>query len=135
MRPRIAQELALLRRTFGEVEHAEVDGNDWFRIARYRFPPGWTVAGQPISEAPIAFMANASYPTGEPYGFWGPAGLVYNDTAPNNATEAAIAAFEGTWTQFSWAPDGTWCTSAVLTGGSNLTDWALSFVRRLREGL
>src|SRR4051812_25136925 len=111
MRPRIAQELALLRRTFGEVDHVELDGNDWFRIRRYQFPADWTINGESVEHAPILFMANASYPTGDPYGFWAPAGLQYKGGPLANVTEAENVAFGGQWTQFSWAPDGTWCTS------------------------
>lgn len=134
MRPRIAQELALLRRTFGDVEHVELDGNDWFRIAKYLFPTGWTIDGDPVDQAPIVFMANASYPTGEPYGFWTPANLQFGGAVPINTTVTENAAFGGNWTQFSWAPDGTWCTSSILSGGSNLNDWARSFLIRLLEG-
>lgn len=134
MRPRISEELALLRQTFGEVDHAEADGNDWFLIKRYSFPPGWTVNGAPVLEGEVIFNANASYPTGDPYAFWTPSELKFNGQPPNNATEVETTPFGGKCLQFSWAPDGTWSPGSNVEGGSNLVDWAKSFALRLAEG-
>lgn len=134
MRPRIAEELQLLRETFGKVDHVEADGNDWFRIKRYAFPPGWTKDGLPVELEQVLFNANSSYPTGDPYAFWTPTGLKFNDQVPE-AGEVSNSAFGGQWLQFSWAPDGTWRAGSTVKSGSNLTDWAKSFAKRLAEGV
>jgi hypothetical protein len=135
MRPRISEELALLRETFGEVDHEEADGNDWFRINRYQFPSGWTKNGEPITVDEILFNAQTSYPTGDPYGFWTPTGLMFNGESPQNASEVDNTVFGGRRLQFSWAPDGTWRPGSTIKDGSNLTDWAKSFAKRLAEGV
>ena len=135
MRPRIAQEFELLRQTFGEVDHVEEAGSDWFRIKRYSFPPGWTKDNAPLEVAEVLFNANASYPAGDPYGFWTPPGTTFNGQPPLNVTEVSNSAFGGQWAQFSWAPDGTWRPGATVSSGSNLTDWALSFAKRLGDGI
>jgi hypothetical protein len=134
MRPRISEELALLRETFGAVDHEEAGGADWFRIERYSFPSGWSKDDVPIAEGEIIFNANASYPTGDPYAFWAPPGLMFNGVPPNNATEVETTPFGGKRLQFSWAPDGAWSPARTVRGGSNLTDWAKSFSNRLKEG-
>jgi hypothetical protein len=135
VRQRISEELSLLRETFGDVDHEEADGNDWFRIARYSFPSGWSQGDEPITEAEVIFNANASYPTGDPYSFWTPPNLKFNAQAPNNATEVETTPFGGKRLQFSWAPDGTWAPGLTVKGGSNLADWARSFTKRLMEGV
>jgi hypothetical protein len=133
--PRIQRELELLREVWPEVEHVERPGEDWFKLPRYRFPPGWLLNGQPVEAAPVLFMANASYPTGDPYAFWAPVGLTFGGTAPNNVTETTNPAFGGTWLQFSWTPDGDWRPTDVVERGSNLRVWAQSFSERLEEGV
>jgi hypothetical protein len=136
MRPRIAEELQLLRETFGKVDQAEADGADWFRIRRYGFPSGWTKDGVQIGSAEVLLKADAAYPTNEPYAFWAPSGLRFNEQVPNNVGEVGNPAFEGQWTQFSWAPDeGTWRPGSTVKSGSNLTDWAKSFAKRLAQGI
>ena len=135
MRARISEELALLRETFGEVDHVEAEGADWFRIKRYPFPTGWAAKQGEIEHAEVLFNANASYPTGDPYAFWAPLGLLFNGQAPQNVTVVPNAAFGGQWLQFSWAPDQTWRVAATVRGGSNLRDWAKSFATRLAEGI
>ena len=135
MRPRISEELGLLRSAFGEVDHAEDAGNDWFRLTCYLFPAGWTGDGEAIEHAAILFNANAAYPTGDPYGFWTPAGVLFNGQPPKDVTEVGNPVFEGQWTQFSWAPDETWRPGSTVESGSNLTDWARSFAKRLAEGV
>jgi len=135
MRPRIADELELLRETFGQVDHVEVGGCDWFRIRQYAFPSGWAKDGKPIDQLELLLNANAGYPTADPYAFWTPVEISFNGQPPNNTTEVDNAAFEGKWLQFSWAPDGTWQPGSTVRSGSNLTDWARSFEKRLAKGV
>jgi hypothetical protein len=134
MRARIEQELALLRERYPDIEHRENAGEDWFRLPRYRFPDGWRVNGEPISEAPIVFKIGAAYPSGEPYGFAAPAGINFKGSPPGNPGSPVNPPFDGSWQHFSWSPDGDWAPTAVARNGSNLWTWVRSFAHRLEEG-
>lgn len=134
MRPRIQRELELIREAWPDAEYIERPGEDWFRLPRYRFPSGWLIDDEPVESAPVLLMANASYPTGDPYAFWAPVGLTFGGTAPNNVTQVENPAFGGQWLQFSWSPDGDWRPVEIVDRGSNLTIWAKSFFKRLKEG-
>lgn len=133
MRLRIKQELDLLREHYPDVVHAELNGEDWFLLPTYPFPPGWAFNSADVRVAGVVFKVGAGHPTSEPYGFAVPSGLTFNGAAPNN-TGAFSAPFPGAWTLFSWAPEGTWRPAAEARGGSNLYDWARSFSQRLAEG-
>lgn len=135
MRPRIEQELALLRRHFGEVACAELGGEDWFLVSDYVYPPGWRLNGQPLNRAPVAFKLGATYPSAQPYGFMTPAGITFGEAAPNNTTAAPAGPFPGNWLLFSWQPDGNWQPAANANEGSNLLSWVRNFATRLKEGL
>jgi hypothetical protein len=134
MRPRIEQELALLREHYSEVEHREHGGDDWFRLPSYPFPAGWQLGSASVTSASIVFRIGIAYPSGEPYGFYGPAGLNFSGTAPTNPGSGANPPFAGSWQHFSWAPDGSWAPTADARRGSNLLTWTRSFGQRLREG-
>lgn len=133
MRPRIEQELVLLRKHYPDIEHKEDSGEDWFRLPRYPFPTGWQIGDKPIEAAPVAFKIVASYPTGEPYGFAAPGGINFKGTPPQQTGSAVSPPFEGSWQHFSWAPDG-WAPTADAAAGSNLFAWVRSFAQRLKEG-
>jgi hypothetical protein len=134
MRPRIEQELALLRQHYPDVEHLEHAGEDWFRIPRYSFPAGWRIGDRQIESAPIVFRITAAYPSSEPYGFLTPAGINFNGAPPGNTGSAPAVPFAGDWQHFSWAPDGSWVPTQEVRTGSNLLAWVRSFAHRLREG-
>lgn len=134
MRRRIEGEVDLLRRCYAEIEHKEHAGEDWFRIPGYPFPPGWSIGDIAITEAPVVFKVAATYPGGQPYGFLAPSGIKFRGAAPKNSGSAVGVPFDGSWWQFSWAPDGTWSPTANVREGSNLLAWARSFAQRLEEG-
>lgn len=133
MRARIEQELALLRRQYPDVQHQEHAGADWFLLPRYPFPPGWCVNNEAIRQAPVCFRIVATYPTGEPYGFCGPAGINFKGKSPGNPGSPVDPPFEGGWQHFSWAPED-WAPTGDALKGSNLVVWVRSFGIRLREG-
>ena len=89
MRARMKVEFARLREVYGEVEHAEAGGEDWFKIPSYLLPEGWMVSDQSSATVPIVFLVKADYPGGSPYGFLTPVGLNFQGAAPNNTGEAA----------------------------------------------
>lgn len=134
IRDRIQQELNLLRQHYPDIEHQQKDGEDWFLIPSYSFPPGWRIDNVLIERAPVVFKAGAAYPTGEPYGFCTPAGINFKGSPPKNTGSPVTPPFSGAWQHFSWAPDGGWAPSAEVTTGQNLLIWVRSFARRLQEG-
>ncbi|RWI62447.1 MAG: hypothetical protein EOR30_33650 [Mesorhizobium sp.] len=134
MRARITDELALLRRHFGDLEHAEARGEDWFRIPRFVLPDGWRIGKQPVSELPVCFLVKGNYPGDAPYGFLAPAGLNFNGAAPNSTGGPPSAPpFAGEWLHFSWSVEN-WAATADVGRGSNLLAWVRSFMVRFREG-
>jgi hypothetical protein len=133
MRPRIEQELALLRRV-GEVEHTEVAGEDWFRLPRNQLPPGWRIGDKAVTEIPVIFLIKADYPGSPPYGFLAPVGLNCNGTPPGNTGGAPKPPpFSGDWMHFSWSVEN-WTATADVNKGSNLLAWCRSFGERFKEG-
>ena len=134
MRPRIAQELTLLRSAYGEVDHVEQGGEDWFRLLHYSVPAGWKVAGQAIDEAPVAFLIKADYPSAAPYGFLMPSGIMFDEQTPGSTgNPPSPVPFGGEWTHFSWSVED-WSARGDPTQGSNLVAWCRSFRVRLLEG-
>jgi len=134
MRPRIEQELALLRRHFLDVQHAETAGDDWFRLPCYPLCPGWRIAETPVTHTEVAFHAAAGHPGTAPYGFLTPVGLNFNGAAPGNTGGPPKAPpFPGSWLHFSWSVDD-WAATADVTKGSNLLSWARGIAHRFREG-
>lgn len=135
MRPLIKAELARLREVYGEVEHMEVGGEDWFKIVRYPLPDGCWINGEEEASAPFAFVIKADYPGGTPYGFLTPSGLSFSGTAPNNTGAAPESVpFEGEWMLFSWHCED-WPARVEGEQGPDLVRWSRSFWKRLSEGV
>lgn len=134
MRPRIEQELALLRQAYGEVEHVEEAGEDWFKLPRHNMPPGWRIGEKAVKEVRIAFLIKADYPGAAPYGFLAPAALKFNGAAANNTGDPPKQPpFPGDWVHFSWTVEN-WAATSDVHKGSNLLAWCRSFGVRLKEG-
>jgi hypothetical protein len=134
MRARIRDELALLQRYFGDVEHTEANGEDWFRIPRYAMPNGWRIGNVAAGAVPVCFLVKGNYPGDAPYGFLAPAVLNFKGTAPNNTGGPPSAPpFSGAWLHFSWSVEN-WAATADVCKGSNLLAWVRSFTVRFEEG-
>ncbi len=134
MRPRIEQELALLRQHYGEIEHTEVAGDDWFKLPRYCLPPGWRIGDEAVEEVPIAFFVTAAHPEPAPYGFLVPSGLNFNGAAPGSTRKPPKPPpFEGDWLHFSWSVEN-WAATNDAQKGSNLLAWCRGFATRFKEG-
>ncbi|MBP1092139.1 hypothetical protein [Bradyrhizobium diazoefficiens] len=134
MRTRIKDELGLLLRHFSGVEHAEANGEDWFRIPRYVLPDGWQIGGEAVAELPICFLVKGNYPGDAPYGFLAPAGLRFKGAAPTSTgAPPSPPPFSGEWLHFSWSVEN-WSATADVGKGSNLLAWVRSFMVRLKEG-
>jgi hypothetical protein len=131
MTPRIEEELALLRRRYGDLEYQEQ--GQWVKL------PSYPVAhpGANRKETPIVFQIPQGYPGAQPYGFYVPAGLLLGVARPGSYTEPAQNAppFGGAWGFFSWSPDdGQWRPAATVAGGANLLNWAFGFSARFLQG-
>ena len=128
MQERIEQEFALLRQRYPGLEYRE-EGR-WVRIPAYSLSPGWN---RPATD--VAFQIPVGYPGAPPYGIWAPEGLLFQGQPPDNCTCADPGPpFGGSWTRFSWQPEGTWQPAAEITAGSNLLNWVIGFAERFRQG-
>ncbi len=124
----------MLREHFGNVEHAEVAGEDWFRLPHYPLPAGWRLGDREVTEIPIAFLATGAHPGAAPYAFLASAGLNFKGADPSNTgSPAKQPPFPGSWMQFSWSVE-YWAATTDVRKGSNLLAWARSFAERLKEG-
>lgn len=125
---RMEAELNLLRPHYTTVEYTVADEMYWFRVEPVRTAQGWS------SEAtPVVFSVTSGYPGAEPYGFYIPEKLSYENAPPAEHTAQHQSPFSGIWRFLSWAPDG-WQPAGDVTAGSNLWAWVRSFVRRFEEG-
>lgn len=134
MRRRIEQEFALLREAYGDVEHAEAEGEDWFRLPRYRLSAGWQIGETAVDVVPVVFLIKGDYPGSKPYGFLAPAGLNFKGTVPTNTGGVPkTPPFPGQWMHFSWDAEN-WAATAEVRKGSNLLAWCRSFAERFKDG-
>ena len=134
MRLRIAADLARLLEAYGEVEHLEANGEDWFKIPSFPLPKGWLVDGVRRAHVPVAFPVKADYPGASPYGFLTPSGLSFDGAAPDNTGAATSSVpFAGDWMFFSWHCED-WPACSESGAGPDLVSWSRSFANRLSEG-
>lgn len=135
MRARMTAELALLREVYGDVEHVEEGGEDWFKIPPCPVPEGWLVGGAPCAAIPVVFLIKADYPGATPYGFMTPAGMSFKGRVPERTGgPPKKVPFAGEWMHFSWQCED-WQASNDPKKGSNLLTWVRSFFERLRQGV
>lgn len=129
MEERVSQELGLLEGHYAEVNY-EADGR-WVLVSPVDTTPGWS-----RESIPVAFQIPPGYPGTPPYGFFVPAGLVFNGQEPRNfkASPPKKPPFDGQWSMFSWAHDNSWRAAADLVAGTNLLNWVRSFRDRFKEG-
>lgn len=121
--------MALLRQRYPALEYKEE--GCWIRIPSYPLPAGWN-----RTSTDVAFQIPASYLGTPPYGFYVPAGLLFNQAQPLNYTEPAPnqPPFQGTWGFFSWQVDGQWRATTDLVSGATLLNWVMGFTDRFRAG-
>jgi hypothetical protein len=120
----VNEQLALLRTQWPDLIYLEAD--HWVLLPGWNFPEGWSVQTADIAcripeaanVAPYAFYVNVAAPT-------------YNGETPDNVTPSNAVPFKGSWSAFSWAPDGPWPAAG---GKSNMLHFVRSFNHRLNEG-
>jgi hypothetical protein len=129
MDERIEEELALLRRHYGELDYRP-EGR-WVRVWPVVTGAGW-------SQDPVAaaFQIPVGFPGTPPYGFYVCSGLAHEGKQPQSYQPRASTQppFEGDWAMFSWAHDGSWRATSDVVSGSNLFNWTRSFRDRFAEG-
>lgn len=130
---RVDAELALLRTIFPNLECAVVDDVHWVRIPKYPLPAGWSFAGEKCTHAELAFRIPTQ--AGQaPYGFVVRPAIVLSSGATPGAYSASVTTPWGTdFAQFSWSPAEAWIPKTDITAGSNMLDFARSFIDRLSE--
>ena len=134
MRPRIAQELYLLRQVYDDAKHIEEAGEDWICLHCYSVPKGWQISGLAVRSAPVSFIVKADYPGVAPYGFLMPAGITFEGISPDSTGDPPKQVpFPGEWLHFSWSAED-WSAGIDACQGSNLVAWCDSFSVRLGEG-
>ena len=134
MRLRITQDLDQLKLVYSNLEHKEVEGEDWIYIPRYPVPKGWQISGQTIRSAPVAFLVKADYPGEAPYGFLMPKSITFKGSPPGSTGVPPIPVpFPGDWIHFSWLAEN-WASDSDTCLVSNLITWCRSFLVRLKEG-
>ncbi len=126
---RIDQELELLRSIFPNLECSP--DRRFVRLPGHRVPQqgNWKV-----DRATVAFQFPVGYPGQKPYGFFvnPPLELLSGGTV-NNATQSTEPPWPGPWQKFSWDPP-EWAPTEDVRLGSNMLNFVLTFVDRLREG-
>jgi hypothetical protein len=127
MTERIEQELELLRSVFPNLEYSREAR--WVRLPQYPMPEIWKP-----SEVAVAFQFPAAFPGQKPYAFHiSPVPSLANDGTVQNVTHSSEPPWPGPWLKFSWdVPE--WAPAEEARLGSNMLDFALTVVDRLRQG-
>jgi hypothetical protein len=85
MQARIADELALLRTRFPDLEYR--DEGQWVCIPTFPVTLGWN-----RTTTQIAYQITVGFPGTPPYAFYVPVGIQYGEQRPNNYVEARALA-------------------------------------------
>ena len=125
---RLAEELALLRTAYPDLEDRRVDGAVWVRIPDHPVPEGWSATSVEIAFQ-ISIQAGQA-----PYGFYvRPPLKLANGNAPSNYAPTATTPWGSDFAKFSWSPLQQWIPKANLREGANMLNFARSFADRFRE--
>jgi len=122
------QEIELLRKKYGALQHGE--NLEWVLFKEFSLPPGWD-----REKIELVILVPPGYPVTAPDNFYVPPGLKTNLGAqPQNYTEG-INILGRQWGQFSFHVEaGNWNPSADLLDGDNLLTFMIGVENRLREG-
>ena len=126
MQERIAQEIALLKERYPDLEYGQ--NYDWIIIPDFPLPEGYN-----RTATKLLFLIPNTYPHTAPDCFYVETGLrLANGNLPSNYNEEMSVPIPGPWGYFSWHPE-IWQARDEIQKGDNL----LSFIRvvnfRLRE--
>lgn len=132
MKERIENEIQLLKEYYQKVEY--IENGQWVHIESYPIPSGLKCNR---TSTDVCFQIPPQYPGTPPYGFYVPAGILfdgnkpkdYNEPVPNNPP------FSGNWGLFSWTIETGWHPTVDLLKGSNLLNFVRTFKDRFIEGV
>ena len=123
---RLLQEIELLQKQYGELEH---DPNlTWILFKEFKLPPGWyKECTELLIKIPIG------YPSIPPDNFFVPTGFkLANGQSIDRCTPAGTIIGKD-WLQFSYHSEGDWSPSENLLEGDNLMSFMLKILDRLNE--
>lgn len=132
MNSRIEKELEILRSFYPKVTY--IENGQWVLVEDYPIPLGLSWNQQQTN---ICFQIPLAYPGSPPYGFYVPAGILYDGSPPKNGYRESPdnnPPFPGTWGFFSWQHDTGWHATSDLQTGSNLINFVRTFKDRFLEG-
>jgi hypothetical protein len=119
------QEIELLRKRYGQVEHGP--NLDWVLFREFPLPSGWN-----RGKTPLLVLISPGYPATPPDNFYVATGLrTAQGAMPGNYSENQTVLGEQ-WGQFSFHAQG-WSPAAKFDEGDNLLTFMLAVEKRLRE--
>lgn len=127
MLDRRLQEIELLRKKYGQLEHGE--NLDWVLFKQFPLPPGWNK-----TTTELLVLIPPGYPTTPPDNFYVPVGfrLVSGATQSNYSEGQSPPGPQ--WGQFSFhVKKEDWSPKADILEGDNLLTFMLAVEGRLKE--
>ncbi|SRR6266571_258343 len=120
------QEIELLRKKYGQVEHGP--NLDWVLFKQLPLPPGWN-----RQTTELLVILPPGYPTTPPDNFYVRNGLKLADgeRMPNNYSEDQNI-LGGSWAQFSFHAE-RWNPSPGFEDGDSLITFLIAIEHRLQE--
>jgi hypothetical protein len=120
------EEIKLLRKRYGELEHGP--NLDWVLFKAFPLPPRWN-----REHTELLTLIPAGYPTTPPENFYVRDGLrLANGNSPGNYSEGQ-SVLGSRWAQFSHHPK-VWEPAPAPRDGDNLVTFMLMVEQRLQEG-
>jgi len=123
---RILQEIEILQKQYGELEH-DPNGN-WILIKEFKLPPGWY---KEYTE--LLINIPSGYPSIPPDNFFVPTGFKLANGQKIDRYTEGYPFLGRQWGQFSYHIDGDWNPSENILDGHNLMSFMLKVLERLRE--
>jgi len=123
---RLLQEVEILQKQYGELEH---DPNvTWILFKEFKLPPGWY---KECTE--LLIKVPSGYPSIPPDNFFVPAGFKLASGQSIDRCTPAPPFLDREWLQFSYHIEGEWNPSENILEGDNLMSFMLKVLERLKE--
>ena len=119
------EEIELLRRRYGELEHGE--NLDWILFKQFGMPPGWN-----RDTTELLVVVPAGYPTTPPDNFYVRNGLRTSSGAAPASYSENQTVLGGAWAQFSFHAQ-EWHPLPDANEGDSILTFMIGVERRLME--